>query len=392
MNPFTPPHMLAVAAVVAAWQVFLAVRFALRLRREARAAPSPFAPSVSMIVACKGEPRRFDENILGLLDQDYGGEREYVFVSPSASDPAYRRLQILLKSRPQARTKLLDSGAVPVRCSEKILNLLFALKSASPRSEVLVFADCDVRVAPDWLRSLLAPLARTDVIASSAPSLYAADALSPLQLLRMAWMGLVLCDMDFFGSIFGWSWAIRRADFESVGVARLWERSLTDDFVLNRPLKATGRRIAWALTAMPVCAENPTLNDVLTPFIKGFQYFRVYDAPLWIAGGLEALGKLYLAVWFWRSGMPLAAFSPAIADAAAVLVLCAATARWAPRAYESVHPLLRRLPALVALAAPFLLVLRVWVFLVSAVSTTVRWGGYVYEMRKADDVRVIGRF
>jgi cellulose synthase/poly-beta-1,6-N-acetylglucosamine synthase-like glycosyltransferase len=390
MFPFNKTDLTCVAAAVGAYQLLLAGRFWRRLRCQALSRPEAYTPSVSVIVACKGMPRYFDQNILSLLDQDYGGDHEFVFVSPSFSDPAYRRLQILLKSRPKARTQLLHSDAVPVQCSEKILNLLFALKRASTSREILAFADCDVGVRRDWLRLLVAPLERPDTIAVSAPSIYAADTLNPLQVLQMAWMGTIACYMDFFGSIFGWSWAIRRKDFESAGVERAWTRSLTDDFVLNRLFKSTGKHIEWALTAMPVCTENPSLSEVLNPFVKGFKYFRAYDRPLWVAGGLEALGKLYLCLWFFRSGMPFRASLLSIVDAVTIFLIFESIRRYVPRAYESVHPVLRRCPALIAAVAPILLILRVWIFIVSLWSTKIRWGGYIYQIRSADDIRVLG--
>lgn len=388
----TPGTLTAAAGAVAAWQLFLGARFALRLRAQARLPAARFAPAVSLVVACKGQPRGFERNILSLLAQAYPGRLEYLFVTPSARDEAHARLQQLLRGRGDAR--LLVSGAVPVSCSEKILNMLHALRHAAPESEVLAFADCDVEVRPDWLSRLTAPLERPEVVASSAPSLYAADTLNPLQSLRMAWMALVQCSLDRFGSVIGWSWAIRRADFLALGIEKVWSRSLTDDFVLNPVLRATGRRIEWSLPAMPVCREDPGLSQVLVPFIKGFQYFRLNDPALWIMGGLEALGKLYLVLWFLRIGLPWRAALVPAADAAAALLALRAACLYAREAAAAVHPLLRSGPVMLlaaAASAAAMLALRPVVFAVSLFSRTVRWGGYLYDFRASDDVRVIGR-
>jgi hypothetical protein len=387
----TPGTLTAIAGAVAAWQLFLGARFALRLRAQALRPKTGFSPPVSLIVACKGQPRGFERNIRSLLDQDYPGVLEYLFVTPSAADPAHARLAELLSGRPRAR--LLVSGAVPVRCSEKILNMLHALRRASAGSEVLAFADCDIEVRPDWLSRLVAPLERPETVASSAPSLYAADTLNPLQSLRMAWMALVQCSLDYFGSVIGWSWAIRRADFEGLGLEKVWSRSLTDDFVLNPLLRGTGRRIEWALLAMPVCRENPSAAELLVPFIKGFQYFRVNDPALWLMGGLEALGKLYLVLWFLRMGLPWRAALVPAADAAAALAALRAAALYAREAARAVHPALRGPAGLLAAAASAaaMTLLRPVVFAVSLVSRTVRWGGYLYDFRASDDCRVIGR-
>lgn len=364
------------------------------LRRLHRRQPPPgrYLPKVSVIAACKGLPRYFDENIISLLEQDYPGECEILFVSPSVSDPAFCRLQDLLKNHPPTRARLLHSDAVPVRCSEKILNLLFALRHCSAESEVFAFADCDMRLPRNWLRSMVAPLEREGTIAVSAPALYAADTLNPLQMLQTGWMSMITCFTGFFGCVFGWSWAMRRKDFDAVGIARVWETSLTDDFILNPLLRGTGKRIEWAFDAMPVCREKPDLRQVLTPFIKGFQYFRVYDKALWIIGGFEAAGKLYLCWWFLKAGSPFKAFLMPALDMATVFLLIEGLKTRLPRTAGFLHPLPRRYTFLIAAMMPALLILRVYIFLVSVCTTKVRWGGYIYQMKGPGDIRVLGTF
>ena len=124
------PDLLRVVWAMGAALFSLTVLMWIRIRRQMSAPLSgEKPPPVCVISACKGVFAQFDGNIRSLLAQDYEGELEFLFVSPRKDDPAYRALERLL-AEPAVRVKarLLCSEATPVRCSEKILNMLYALK------------------------------------------------------------------------------------------------------------------------------------------------------------------------------------------------------------------------------------------------------------------------
>ena len=146
------------SAAFNAAQLLTTFLFQRRLRRQLRQRPGDYAPSVTVIVACKGDPPDLAENMSSLLDQDYPGRREYLLALPSRSDPAHRRIETLLAGRDDVQVRLCASEALPSCSSGKALDLLFALRQAPPQTEILLFADADIRVHRTWISELVSPL------------------------------------------------------------------------------------------------------------------------------------------------------------------------------------------------------------------------------------------
>lgn len=381
-----------VAVLVGLAQCAFALRLAFVLRRRRRAAPPARWPAVSVIVPCKfleSQSGELDGNIRSLLAQDYPGPHEYLFVCPREADPARARLLELLEGNSSCR--LLVSDASPSRCSEKNLNLLYAVERARPETGIFAFADCDMRVPPDWLRGLVVALADRAAGASTAPAAYVAHERKPLAFLRMAWMCLPTAAMAAAPLVCGYSWAIRREDFAGLNVAELWRRSLIEDFVLNPLLRSKGRAVAWSAGGLPACLEQVTGACFLGTFTKGLRYCRVYSFPIWVVSGLWAFGKLYLWMFFFRARMPAVFALMAALDMAAAAGAMSAFMRLAPETFAGLHPFWRRWAVpLAALAVPAWPPLLAAAFAASAFSSTVRWGGYTYQVKGPFDVRVSG--
>ena len=366
--------------------------FVLSLRSQAGrsgAAGPPF-PSVCVILAAKGVMGPFESNIRSLLGQDYPGQVDYLFVTPTRADPAYAAIERLLAAQAGLRSRLVFSDETPVRCCGKIVDLLYALRVAPPASDILVFVDCDVRVATDWLRHLVAPLQDPRAVAAVTHAVYVPFKADALQLLRLACSAFIASSMYLGRVVAGWSWAIRRQDFERLRIPEVWSRRLIDDTCLDEVFARDGRSVRWAALAAPAFFDDCDLVNLQRNCNKAFLYLRTYDPPVWSLMALAVLGTTCLVAGClvghakWRLlGLVLGI------NMANIYIIFAALRRYVPGQMRGAHPAFRNYPVLAALCAPAVLL----VFLValgnSLVSRTVRWGGRVYRIHAPDRIEIV---
>ena len=374
---FTIANMTWFMLAVGAWQLLLAVRFRVKLRKESSAPEPDYAPPASVVISCKGASRHFEKNMLSFLAQKYPGPYELIFVSPRTTDSAYRALQALLPDHPGVPWKLLSSEAVPVRCCEKAMNMLFALKNSAAETEVFVFADCDIRVPENWLSNLVCRLKNPDTTVVTNPPVYVAHGAGIAQFFRMVWTSLLISYSATFPQVFCPAWAIRKKDFETLGIPALWLRSAIDDLVVNNALKKAGKKIELELKAIPVCWEDCDLSALFAWFTKGFRWCRVYAFRVWVLGALGIAGKLYLWFWFLRMGQYGLLVPMAAADMLSLYLVFEAYRRYAPQSISSVDPAFGNYSVRAGLMAPLIPLLQLPCLLNSVWSRELYWSGYV---------------
>lgn len=374
--------MTTLCLAVGAAQILFTLRFMLRLRAlPASRYGGEDAPPVSVIVPCKGSAERAGETFSSLLGQDYAGTVEYLFVVPSRTDPLFGKLEALIHAAPDCRTRLLVSGAEPVSCSEKILNLLHGHRHASENSRILVFADFDLVFPRGWLSALVAPLRDPAVGCSTAHALPEAQGL-PGELMRL-WAAAGIVYLDSMGVVSGNSMAISKDNFAGLEVERAWRTSLCEDLTLAGLLKKSGKKVSFAAAAIPVCSSPRSLEEVFSLTNKWMLYFRFYVLPVWLPGAALTFFKFYAAA----RGLACGAFGPLLVLLASdMLNLSLVSAALAPYGGR----LSRRQPPWRRLALAFLLqVLYAVNFIASALRREVQWGGYRYRLFSAGRVEVL---
>ena len=107
---------------------------------------------------CGAHPGLYD-SLRSFCEQDYP-EMQIIFGVRQATDPAVEIVQRLMNEHRARNLKLVvndrDVGANP-----KVSNLANMYESAE--HDVLVIADSDINVGPDYLRAVVAPLADSEV-------------------------------------------------------------------------------------------------------------------------------------------------------------------------------------------------------------------------------------
>jgi len=153
----TGPFVYYLAATFAAWRFF---------RRERARALPVFTPPVSIIKPVHGVDFSSYENFSSFCKQNYP-QYEILFAVNDELDPAVAVIRGIMQHFPDRPIRLI-SGAPKLGTNQKVNNL--ALLAREARHDVLVMSDSDVRVGPEYLHEVVAPLA--DPQTGAVTSLY----------------------------------------------------------------------------------------------------------------------------------------------------------------------------------------------------------------------------
>ena len=240
-------------------------------KRASSAAPSGFAPSLSILKPIHGLDREAYENFASFCRLDYP-EFEILFCVGSASDPAVPVIEQVIRDfgaqdspdSPGLSLRLLI-GSQPVGASDKVNKLCLMAREA--RYGVLLVSDSDVRVEVDFLRSVVAPFADPKVggvtclyrgltdgslaadlealgnSADFAPSVVVANFLGDLNFMLGAVMATTkqrLSEIGGFAAI---------ADY------------FCDDYELGNRIAAKGHRVELSETPVAIVYPHQTLGD-----------------------------------------------------------------------------------------------------------------------------------
>ena len=234
-------------------------------------------PPATVIVPVKGYDEGLRENLEALASLDYP-DYEFIVTARSAGDipPGVlpRRVRVVLANGP-------DSGA-----SEKIQNLLAAVRASRKRTQVLAFADSDGRVTRGWLRELVAPLAEPGVGASTGYRWFLPDPPDFWSLLRGVWDAVAVGMLGAGDNRFVWggATAIRKELFFDARVPEFWDEALTDDLTLSQAVHAAGLAIAYAPGALTPCLEHTTGPVFFAWIRRQMVLTRLYAPRLWWTG------------------------------------------------------------------------------------------------------------
>lgn len=213
-------------------------------------------PPMSVLKPLHGLDEGLEENLRSFFEQDYP-EFEILFAVESEDDaavPVARRLiEEFKRNRPQTAARLLIAGPSPFP-NAKVHSLRCMAEETC--HELLVMADSDVRVSPDFLRTVAAEMSGPNVALVTCP--YRAIAGKSFWT-RLEAVGLntefiagvlvarMLGGMDF---ALGPTIATRKKHLEEIGGLAGLQPYLAEDFVMGNRLAELGRRVVLSSYAI----------------------------------------------------------------------------------------------------------------------------------------------
>ena len=217
---------------------------ALRFRSKGPSA-YPFAPPVSVLKPLRGIEQNFYASLATFFRQDYP-EFEIVFGLSDDGDAARWTIAQLQRDFPSVPVKIVTASESPGlnATNPKMGKLQSMLEQAS--HDFIVLSDADIRVAPDYLRRVVRPLANDGI--GMVTCLYrgvpAKPFLSILEALSMSgdFAGQVLLARMIQGIRFGLgaTMATSKRQVAQIGGIAKWADYLADDYVLGREIAAAG--------------------------------------------------------------------------------------------------------------------------------------------------------
>ncbi len=235
--PSAAGSLYALLCVAAGW----------RLRRSPplRARFTGGWPAVSVLKPVCGLEHDLEPNLRSACLQDYPGDFEVVYSVQSEQDPALPILRRLERELGPERVRVAIDPA-RAGANGKVNNLAVGLARA--RHEVLVISDSDVRLGPDYLRTIVAPLADPGV--GYACTFYRARGARNLwERLELLTVNAELLPNFMFAvatgvasPCLGASTALRRKTLDAIGGIAALADYLVEDYEMGARIRARGQR------------------------------------------------------------------------------------------------------------------------------------------------------
>ncbi|HEV8484247.1 MAG TPA: glycosyltransferase [Blastocatellia bacterium] len=389
--------LIALLIAQGAFSLIEGLQFRAFVRRALREAAGDFTPKATIIAPCKGLDCDLEANVRALFNLDYP-DYDIIFAIASADDPSRPLLDQVIADHPERPAEVVVAGLSDER-SEKVNNLLAALKHVGLLTEALIFVDLDARVTPAWLRALVSPLDQTRVGAATGYRWYFARQGGFWSSMLSAWNGSVATTLGDHGRNFAWggSTGIMRETFDRIGVEDLWKGAVSDDYSLTRAVQRAGLRVTFQPRCLVASPERASLASLLEFTTRQVTITRVYRPAVWWTGFASHL--LFCAGFF--GGFAIAMSRAFRGDSATgllamlgVIYILGSIKGWlrivsAAEVLSGIAGELKGLWWMFCLLWPLVSVLFLCNFVGSAVTRRIVWRGVSYEMRSSSETRVV---
>lgn len=230
--------------IVASWIYWIVAWWMVRdfFRTQPKFAPLHLPP-VSILKPCRGLDVEAYENFVSFCRQDYP-EFELLFGVSNASDPVVAVVHRLQRDFPQLRIRLFVAPTIGANLKVSILHCL----AAQAQYDTLVISDSDIRVKPDYLRRVVAPLCdpSTGLVTCTYRGELPITFTARLEALHMGvtFLPSVIVARGFLNMRFalGATVALRRSDLARLGGFAALADYLADDYQLGARMAALGLR------------------------------------------------------------------------------------------------------------------------------------------------------
>src|SRR5215831_1292854 len=292
--------------------ILAALRFFGQQQKQTR---EGYGPPVSLLKPIRGVDFGSRENFASFCKQDYP-EYEILFAANDENDPAIPLVRQIMAEFPQRHIRLFTS-VEELGANRKVNKLAMLAREA--QYDVLVLTDGDVRVGPNYLRKVVAPLREKKI--GAVTSFYRAMAQNNLG----AKLEAVGAASDFFAGVLiaRWKEGIRFALGASIATTKQWVRrmgglealadALADDYEFGYRLAKAGGEIVLSREAVWTMYTAQTLGGSWEHQLRWARTVRLcrplsYLGLLFTQGLPWTLLAILLAPTSWIAVVYLAAY------------------------------------------------------------------------------------
>jgi ceramide glucosyltransferase len=294
--------------------------------------PENQRPPISILKPLKGVDPEIWQSFCSHCEQDYP-EFELIFGVSDSQDPAIEVVHKLQTKYPNLSIKLVVCDQV-LGTNVKVSNLVQMLPSS--HHELLLVNDSDIRVPPDYLRTVVTPLSDDSV--ALVTCLYRGIA-SPTIGSKLEALGI---STDFVPGVLsakflerglhfglGSTLAFRRSDLDAIGGFETLLNYLADDYELGHRMATLGKQLELSAITVSTFLPAYTLRQFIQHQLRWSRTIR--DARPWgYVGLLFTFGLPWAlltllaaggAVWAWALFAMMLAVRLAVGFVSAILVL-----------------------------------------------------------------------
>lgn len=241
--------------------------------------PSGFTPPVSNLQPIRGLDPEAYENLASLCRQDYP-EYELLFCVNTLEDEAVPLIEKLAREFPERSIRLLvgfgDRGN-RVGTNDKAMKLSRLVREA--RHEVLVINDSDVRVEPDYLRTVVAPLANPSIGAVTCFYSHTersfTDRMQTVGMMSDFFAGLLIArQLDGVKFALGTTIATTRSTLAEFGGYESIENQPADDMLVGRLIDERGYSVELLPYVVDVMADYKSFSDLFRQRLRWLVVMR----------------------------------------------------------------------------------------------------------------------
>src|SRR5229473_2195471 len=235
---------------------------------------SDFTPPVSNLKPVRGLDPEAYENFASYCRQDYP-DYELIFCVGDENDASVPVLQKLMRDFPESQIRILyGSGRAAI--NDKVAKLVRMVNEA--RNEVLVINDSDVRVEPNYLRTVVAPL--RDPKVGGVTCLYVSTQdktftqhLQSIGMISDFYPGILVArQLDGIKFALGQTIVTTRAHLAGFGGYEAIENRPADDLLVGRLIAEQGFEVELLPYAVQTVPDYDSLKDL---FIKRLRWMTV---------------------------------------------------------------------------------------------------------------------
>jgi ceramide glucosyltransferase len=235
-----------------------------------------FTPSVSILKPIRGLDPEAYENFASFCRLDYP-DYEILFCVGKRDDPALPVLQELARNFPERRIRILfeEGGRVTNDKIAKLLNLL-----GEAQHEVIVMADSDVRVRPDYLGVVVAPLANPKVGATTCfympvENRTLAEGLQAIGMASDFYAGILVSrQLEGVKFALGPTIVTRKANLAEFGGLQVIENFSADDLLIGRMIADRGHEVVLLPYVVRKLAGHQSVGNVWSKWSRWMVVMR----------------------------------------------------------------------------------------------------------------------
>jgi ceramide glucosyltransferase len=258
------------------------------VRRPTAATPTAW-PDISILKPLSGTEAQLSENIETYLNQVYEGKIQVVFGVQDPDDSAIPVITSLMRRYPELDLKLVVNGAAH-GSNRKVSNLINMGQVA--RHALIVLADSDVAVGPNYLRTLAAALAQPGAgvvtcLYRGAPNGGFWSRLSAMAVHDHFLPGTILgLALGLARPCLGATIALSQETLSRIGGFESVANQLADDYAIGDKVLRIGLRIVLPAMLVTHSFEEKSLREVVLHELRWARTIFTIDPVGYVGSGV----------------------------------------------------------------------------------------------------------